>query len=482
MSQTTDTRPRATLDDARAALAREWDRTRPQTAEEILAFYEQADGIADDLHAWHAMKSRQKWTTIVTHVAQQIGAKVVVDIGCGAGYELRALKALGIDTMLPIGVEPNKRLRAELVHDGYSVAASIDEIDVASVDMFVCLDVLEHVVDPESFLGSIASKAKPNTVLVESTATFDVSTPLHLKENRGWHPGHVLELHGWELLDARGRVRVWQRMRARIDEHASVLICAYRSISVPTDSSLRALERHGWRIFPKSGDGLITRARAITMTRWLRETADDVCLMVDDDIVFEPGIADRLVDLCRNGHDIICAAYPVRDGGHIAIRGMDSDEEIQFGDGLPPKEIMYAATGFLAVHRRVVEAIVKERRDFSGIAQQVGITVDQARTVLAAYGIEEVVLPLCHQNVPWSFWPMFDTFSVRSGFPAEWESLSEDYAFCARARNVGFKVWLDPGIRLGHLAMIQLDIDNMDQIYEALRHQREDDDDDEGWL
>ena len=36
-------------------------------------------------------------------------------------------------------------------------------------------------------------------LLNRATSTNDLTTPLHLANNIGWHPGRVLDKHGWEL-------------------------------------------------------------------------------------------------------------------------------------------------------------------------------------------------------------------------------------------------------------------------------------------
>jgi SAM-dependent methyltransferase len=436
----TSTEERTDLKGAQHRLAREWLTADPQTPDEILNFYRDADGVEADLQAWHSLPWRQRWTTIVTHVAQQIDAKSALDIGCGAGFELRALRDTGRPIALA-GVEPNRICRANLRADGFRIVESVANADLTTPDLFICMDMLEHVVDPEAFLGHIASSARVGAVMVESTATFDCDTPLHLKANRGWHPGRCMETHGWELLDERGRVRVWQRRYREAPPRAGALICAYRSLSVPTHASVLKLEASGWDVPPiKYGDGYIPRARGIIVSKWYRQTADDVFLMIDDDIVFEPNDANRLVELCRKGHDIICAAYPIRDGAHLAI-AVNDPKDIHFHPDEPPKQIRYAATGFMAVHRRVIDALIK-------------------------------TLPLCHANQDWAYWPMFGGMVIEERDPVEHVDLSEDWAFCQRATDLGFKIWLDPGIRLGHLATMEIDVMNMKTVSQAHQQRR----------
>lgn len=417
---------------ARAALAAEWEAATPTSPEGVAAFYRTSRRLGAELDAWHATPERAAWTRIALHVAKQTESLKALDVGCGAGHDLRALRAAGLAVR---GVEPNDALRADIAAAGVPCDADAADAPVEDADLLLCFDVLEHVPDPESWLASWASRVRLGAVLLETTATFDTGTPLHLPENRGWHPGRCLEGQGFEKIDERDRLRVWQRVRPAAEERASLLLCAYRACSIQTMMSVLELQKHGWRVTAKHSDGLISRARSTLVSRWWQETADDVFLMVDDDIVFEPAMAERIVALCRNGHDVVCAAYPVRDGGHLAIRGLGGG--IEFGPDAPPVEIRYAATGFVAVHRRVVDALVP-------------------------------TLPLCHGNQPWAFRPLFAPFVIEDPPAGGHNYLSEDWAFCELARRAGFRVWLDPAIKLGHLSQVELNVVNMHAVHAAL--------------
>jgi SAM-dependent methyltransferase len=450
------------LEEARSALAAEWTSSSPSTPDEIGAFYAKSSKLGGDLDAWHETTDRQKWTEALVYVAQKVEARLAVDIGCGGGHDLIALREAGIPQL--IGVEPNDELRKRSVEAGFHVVPDVSQAMLEDADLLVCIEVLEHVTDPEAFLGDIAHRARvggerPGAVLVESTGTFDIGTPLHLKSNRGWHPGRVLEKHGFQLIDHSDRLRVWQRVRAENVARSTLLLCAYRTVSVPTLHSMLALSgvtstlvdhdtgsqpapnlaessEGAWRVTTKTGDGLVSRARSIIASRWWAETADDVFLMVDDDIIFTVEDAEKVVKHAQETEGIVCAAYPVRSGAHLAIRGNgDNDGAITFDKDQPLQEIEYAATGFIAVHRKVLDAMVP-------------------------------TLEIVHEDQPWAFWPMFAPMVRQMGEAKAY--LSEDWAFCARAIDLGFKVYVDPSIKLGHLAQIQMDVSNMSAIAKAL--------------
>ena len=81
--------------------------------------------------------------------------------------------------------------------------------------------------------------------------------------------------------------------------------------------------------------------------------------------------------------------------------------------------IKYAATGFLAVARRVFERMARD-------------------------------LPLCNQKDSIPMYPFYTPFVDKddSGDPVY---LSEDWAFCEQARRLGFGVWANPTVNLIHV-------------------------------
>jgi len=434
--------PPASQVEARAALAAEWDVQSPTTPAAIQDFYRTARGLGDDLNAWHADTNRRTWTDMLVHIAKQAETNVVVDIGCGAGHDLRALRDAGVQELY--GVEPNERLAEALEDDDIVVYRNVSSAPIKRADLLVCVDVLEHVVDPETWLGDIAARAKIDCLLFETTATFDCDTPLHLAANRGWHPGRVLERHGWTLVDATdddlGRVRVWKRMLLEGAQTSSLLLCSYKldPFFDPTMGLMANGQARGpWRFRAKRGDSDIGRSRAILTTGWWAQTGDDTFLMIDHDISFRPDDADRAVELCRNGYDIVCGAYPVHNGEHFACKTLPGTETIHFGPGQPPIEVMYAATGFMAVHRRVIDALVK-------------------------------TMPLCHSVQPWAYYPLFPQPVVADEAAGGWARLSEDWGFSHIAREAGFKVWLDPQTILSHGSDIPISVMNMGAIHAAI--------------
>lgn len=195
----------------------------------------------------------------------------------------------------------------------------------------------------------------------------------------------------------------------------------------------RELDRRGVKFQDGTvvGDALVSRARSIVASDFLRSGCD-VLLTIDSDIWFRAQDAIAMAEKAM-GYDII--------GGLYMTRSLQTQPAMMLPEGpvimaanSEPVECKYLSTGFMAVHRSVFE--------------------------LLAEG-----LPLCHQG--WndrghdtSFWPFYMPFTI------PWEGdghmyLSEDWAFCHRAKEAGFKVWLDPSIRLGHYGSVMYTLEDL---------------------
>lgn len=428
--------------EARAALTSEWVRRAPSSPEEIAAFYRDSECLGGDLDAFHSFPERQRWTDALVHVATNLSAEQpgvsVVDIGSGGGHDLRALRDAGIRKV--VGVEPNDGLRDACFSDGFTMSSDVTLAPIESADVLSCFDVLEHIPNPEAFLNAIARRAQLGAILLETTATHDLDTPLHLAANVGWHPGHALRGAGWECIDESGRMRVWKRFYSERMTATHVMVCSDRAVSGETfDSFIRLVMTNtpefNWRPGRAHESGLL-RARNIWLSNWYRTTADEVCIMFDSDVQFLPHVAESLVRLAREKRGIAVAAYSTRDAGHPAIR---SDEGLtEFGPGALPRAIRWGSTGAMAIHRDVCEAIVP-------------------------------TLPLIHPNSEHCYWPMFAFNVVEDEAAGGCNELSEDWEFCRRAQELGFEVWLDPSLKVTHWGMQPITLGNMDLIREARR-------------
>ena len=176
------------------------------------------------------------------------------------------------------------------------------------------------------------------------------------------------------------------------------------------------------------GDADVARARNVAAAHFLKSDAD-VMLTIDADIVFSPTDA---IKLCREAVELnaaVGALYMVRS---IKDRQpaplIEVDQEIDFHTAAEPVPVKYLATGFMAVARPVMETI--------GAA-----------------------LPTYMQTTPLPFQPFYGQMALEHETEG-YLYLSEDFAFCHRVHEHGFGVWLDPGIRLGHLGQYEYKLED----------------------
>ncbi len=116
--------------------------------------------------SWYYSKSRQN---IIQFVPP--GNNRVLDVGCGAGVMLRALRDLGRASEI-VGID--------IVDTGADLdqflVGSIETMDLpfpnSYFDVITCADVLEHLVDPWVTLHKLVALLKPNGICIVSLPNF----------------------------------------------------------------------------------------------------------------------------------------------------------------------------------------------------------------------------------------------------------------------------------------------------------------------
>ena len=163
------------------------------------------------------------------------------------------------------------------------------------------------------------------------------------------------------------------------------------------------------------GDGK-ARQRSVAASRFLTASEANYLVFIDSDILFTPDNLARMFGDLKAGYDLIGGIFAVRGGTQPSSHGYDHKYHL---DG-QIHEFEYIATGFMGVSRKLLEKM----RD-------------------------EIPLPLLHPD-DLKFWPFFEERMMpeREG---EGIFLSEDYDFCEKARKIGYKVYMDTSIQLGHL-------------------------------
>ncbi len=199
-------------------------------------------------------------------------------------------------------------------------------------------------------------------------------------------------------------------------------IVSHRSVSVPTVASLEKLRHYPfkfrWSLGIFSGDALVSRARSIACSRFLTESKVPRMIFLDDDIVFEPQDIERLYNHLMHGYDVIGGIYAVRGASQLSSYGWKGN--LSVGKGI--EEVEFLATGFMGINRSVLEKI----RD-------------------------DLKLIVCNPDDWAKCWPFFEAMA----FPGTERKrspiyISEDWDFCEKARRVGYKIYADTDIQLGH--------------------------------
>lgn len=115
----------------------------------------------------------------------------VLDCACGTGYGSRILREAGAREVVGVDLDPRavEYARSRYAFGGIAFladdATSLDRIADASIDLYVCLETLEHVSDGAALLRQAVRVLVPDGLFLCSTPNRDVSragNPFHIKE------------------------------------------------------------------------------------------------------------------------------------------------------------------------------------------------------------------------------------------------------------------------------------------------------------
>ena len=187
-------------------------------------------------------------------------------------------------------------------------------------------------------------------------------------------------------------------------------------------SLLRLLRVPNVTYAPRVGDALLCRARSKVATDFLATDAD-VLLTIDSDIVFQPEDALTVCHMALDKSAVVGGQYVTRVKGGprcFPTSLVEDDLTVTYGPLHETVPAKYVAGGFTAIPRVVLEKMA-QRSD----------------------------CPMLHEKSSINFRPFYQPMIVDGD--GEQLYLSEDWAFCERARQEGFPILLDPGVRLLHI-------------------------------
>lgn len=187
-----------------------------------------------------------------------------------------------------------------------------------------------------------------------------------------------------------------------------------RSVLMLRDELDRQGLEHDFNI--AENESLVTRARN-EMTASFLATDHSHMMWIDADIDFQPKDVAALWNMQEN---IAVAAYPMKlwDGSRLFAAWKDGAlvSDLDQFDG--PTEVDLAGTGFMLIRREVIETLRLTAPSYQGMTGRVPA--------------------------------LYMTPVHNDGFE------SEDFHFCRIAREAGFKIMMEPSVRLGHIKQFRL--------------------------
>ena len=195
-----------------------------------------------------------------------------------------------------------------------------------------------------------------------------------------------------------------------------ILVPVGGAIDPGCDDALRELERRGYAVRRVRGYAAIDTARNQMASDALAQGFDEL-MWIDADIIFDPDDVDKLR---RHEMPLVCGIYPKKSRRQFACSFLPQTRSLLFGSKGGVIEILYCGFGFTLTRRGLYETMQRQ-----------------------------LELPMCNQRFQSPLAPYFAPLIDGAGEQAWY--LSEDYAFCERARRCGFRVLADTTIRLWHV-------------------------------
>jgi len=129
------------------------------------AYYSQTPVLEDHVKFLYSLR----WRKIRRYVPR--GARVL-DFGCGKGYFLHQLRAMGREDIH--GVELNRSAQVSLRGQNFDVAGQVSELDEPGpYDVITLFHVLEHLEDPKGFLVDLKESLGEGGRLVIEVPNLD---------------------------------------------------------------------------------------------------------------------------------------------------------------------------------------------------------------------------------------------------------------------------------------------------------------------
>jgi 2-polyprenyl-6-hydroxyphenyl methylase/3-demethylubiquinone-9 3-methyltransferase len=115
-----------------------------------------------------------------------LAAKSALDVGCGAGLLCEPLARLGAAvTGVDAAAQNVAVARIHAKQSGLQIdyrAGELSEQGLGTFDLVTSMEVIEHVTDPEAFIGQLVAHLKPDGLMIVSTPNRTLASKLFLVE------------------------------------------------------------------------------------------------------------------------------------------------------------------------------------------------------------------------------------------------------------------------------------------------------------
>ncbi len=138
--------------------------------------------------SWYYTPKRWEYPIAADLLAKE-NPRLFLEIGCGAGHFLRLARSRGYEGH---GCEMNPRHLETLRGEGFHIFTELDHA-VSQYDALLMFQVLEHLLDPCSFLKSVLPRVKPGGIIVLSTPVSPscvgfAAPPFAIPPHHQWMP------------------------------------------------------------------------------------------------------------------------------------------------------------------------------------------------------------------------------------------------------------------------------------------------------
>ena len=213
--------------------------------------------------------------------------------------------------------------------------------------------------------------------------------------------------------------------------HVSVLVPSMNGPEPECREGLEALKRRGFDVVEQRGCSAIDAARNGMATTALLKGAD-VLFWIDSDIQFDP---DDVAKLCKSSHPLIGGIYMKKDQSFQSGVALNYDakalKKIEFTRESKPFEVVALPCGFTKVSRCVYESVRSHHK-----------------------------MPMCNEASGDGVLGFYRPTIIEKEDGTHLYQ-AEDYAFCWRAKEAGFKPMADPSIRLTHWGRFGYRVDDI---------------------